>query len=73
MEVSFGAPGLAKRLPGQGNCQQKAEGRDVMYRSVIESEQEGSERRRVWRWIEGIVVAVVVVVGVTYLFGLINF
>ena len=44
-----------------------------MYRSVIESEQEGSERRRVWRWIEGIVVAIVVVVGVTYLFGLINF
>ena len=34
-----------------------------MYRSVIESEQEGSERRRLWRWVEGILVAVVVVVG----------
>ncbi|MEQ9606104.1 MAG: hypothetical protein RLN99_00390 [Kiloniellaceae bacterium] len=44
-----------------------------MYRSVIESEQEGSERRRLWRWAEGILVAVVVVVGVTFLFGLINF
>ncbi len=44
-----------------------------MYRSVIESEQEGSERRRLWRWAEGILVAVVLVVGVTYLFGLITF
>ena len=44
-----------------------------MYRSVVESEQEGSERRRLWRWAEGILVAVVVVVGVTFLFGLINF
>ena len=44
-----------------------------MYRSVIESEQVGSERRRLWRWAEGILVAVVVVVGVTYLFGLIAF
>ncbi|WP_277345406.1 hypothetical protein [Pelagibius litoralis] len=44
-----------------------------MYRSVIESEQEGSERRRVRRWVEGILVAAVVIVGVTYLFGLIRF
>ncbi len=44
-----------------------------MYRSVVESRQEGSERRRVWRWAEGIAVAAVVAVGVTYLFGLINF
>ena len=44
-----------------------------MYRSVIESEQEGNERRRLWRWVEGILVAAVVVVGVTYLFGLITF
>lgn len=44
-----------------------------MYRSVIESEQQGSERRRIWRWAEGIAVAVVVVVGVTYLFGLLQF
>ncbi|MGD1876868.1 MAG: hypothetical protein ACFB13_05130 [Kiloniellaceae bacterium] len=44
-----------------------------MYRSVIESEQEGSERRRLWRWVEGILVAAVVVVGVTYLFGLVAF
>jgi hypothetical protein len=44
-----------------------------MYRSVVESEQQGSERRRLWRWGEGILVAVVVVVGVTYLFGLLTF
>lgn len=44
-----------------------------MYRSVVQSEQEGSERRRIWRWAEGIVVAAVVVVGVTYLFGLLKF
>ena len=44
-----------------------------MYRSVIESEQEGSERRRIWRWAEGIAVAAVVVVAVTYLFGLLQF
>ena len=44
-----------------------------MYRSVVQSEQQGSERRRLWRWGEGILVAVVVVVGVTYLFGLITF
>ena len=44
-----------------------------MYRSVIESEQQGSERRRIWRWAEGIAVAAVVVVGVTYLFGLLQF
>lgn len=44
-----------------------------MYRSVIQSEQEGSERRRLWRWAEGIAVAAVLVVGVTYLFGLISF
>ena len=48
-------------------------GRGVMYRSVIESEQEGSERRRIWRWAEGIAVAAVVVVAVTYLFGLLQF
>jgi hypothetical protein len=44
-----------------------------MYRSVVESEQQGSERRRLWRWGEGILVAAVVVVGVTYLFGLLTF
>ncbi|WP_299618577.1 hypothetical protein [Pelagibius sp.] len=44
-----------------------------MYRSVMESEQEGSERRRIWRWLEGVAVAAVIVVGVTYLFGLITF
>lgn len=44
-----------------------------MYRSVVESEQQGSERRRIWRWVEGIAVAAVVVVGVTYLFGLLQF
>lgn len=44
-----------------------------MYRSVVESEQQGSEKRRLWRWAEGILVAVVLVVGVTYLFGLITF
>jgi hypothetical protein len=44
-----------------------------MYRSVVQSEQQGSERRRLWRWGEGILVAVVVAVGVTYLFGLISF
>jgi hypothetical protein len=50
------------------------QGRDgEMYRSVIESQQEGSEKRRLWRWGEGIAVALVVVVGVTYLFGLITF
>ena len=48
-------------------------GRGVMYRSVVESRQEGSERRRIWRWAEGIAVAAVVAVGVTYLFGLISF
>jgi hypothetical protein len=50
------------------------QGRDgEMYRSVVESQQEGSEKRRLWRWGEGIAVALVVVVGVTYLFGLITF
>ncbi|HEY9548769.1 MAG TPA: hypothetical protein VIR45_04640 [Kiloniellaceae bacterium] len=44
-----------------------------MYRSVVESEQQGSEKRRLRRWGEGILVAVVLVVGVTYLFGLITF
>jgi hypothetical protein len=44
-----------------------------MYRSVVESEQQGSERRRLWRWAEGIAVAAVLTVGVTYLFGLIVF
>ncbi|WP_420348777.1 hypothetical protein [Pelagibius sp.] len=44
-----------------------------MYRSVVESKQEGSERRRILRWVEGIAVAAVVVVGVTYLFGLLQF
>ena len=48
-------------------------GRNKMYRSVVESEQQGSERRRLWRWAEGILVAVVVLVGVTYLFGLLSF
>ena len=50
------------------------QGRDgEMYRSVVESQQEGSEKRRLLRWGEGIAVALVVVVGVTYLFGLITF
>lgn len=44
-----------------------------MYRSVVESQQEGSEKRRLWRWAEGIAVALVLLVGVTYLFGLITF
>ncbi|HEY9538370.1 MAG TPA: hypothetical protein VIS03_12340 [Kiloniellaceae bacterium] len=44
-----------------------------MYRSVVQSEQQGSEKRRLRRWGEGIVVAAVLVVGVTYLFGLITF
>jgi hypothetical protein len=44
-----------------------------MYRSVVQSEQQGSEKRRLWRWGEGILVALVVLVGVTYLFGLIVF
>ena len=44
-----------------------------MDRSLMESEQEGSERRRIWRWLEGVAVAAVIVVGVTYLFGLITF
>src|SRR3546814_11323126 len=46
---------------------------DAMYRSVVQSEQQGSEKRRLRRWGEGIVVAAVLVVGVTYLFGLITF
>ena len=44
-----------------------------MYRSVVQSEQQGSEKRRLLRWGEGIAVALVVLVGVTYLFGLISF
>jgi len=44
-----------------------------MYRSVVESAQQGSEKRRLLRWFEGIAVALVVAVGVTYLFGLISF
>lgn len=56
----------------RGQWEPHGEG-DKMYRSVIESEQEGSERRRLWRWVEGVLVAVVVVVGVTYLFGLLTF
>ena len=44
-----------------------------MYRSVTESRQEESERRRLWRWAEGVLVSLVVLVGVTFLFGLIAF
>lgn len=44
-----------------------------MFRSVVQSEQQGSEKRRLLRWAEGIAVALVVFVGVTYLFGLIAF
>jgi hypothetical protein len=59
-----GAAGRRGTVPGED---------DIMYRSVVESEQQGSERRRLWRWGEGILVAAVVVVGVTYLFGLLTF
>lgn len=73
LPASLGTAPQYQDLPGRKAVQEPHGEGDSMYRSVIESEQEGSERRRLWRWVEGILVAVVVVVGVTYLFGLITF
>ena len=55
---------MTGRRTGEGDC---------MYRSVTESQQQGSEKRRLWRWAEGVLVGLVVLVGVTYLFGLLTF
>ncbi|MEM7170470.1 MAG: hypothetical protein AAF530_09880 [Pseudomonadota bacterium] len=44
-----------------------------MYRSVQQSEQQGSGARKIVHWLEGIAIGVVVVIGFIYVFGLLLF
>ncbi len=42
----------------------------AMYRSVQESESQGGGLRKVFHWVEGLVIGAAVAVGFVYVFGL---